>query len=242
MVRIAFLLAFFGLFGTAALIYYVRYQPDPAAYPVQGIDVSHHQGPIRWPEVAKGGIAFAYIKATEGTDFKDRRFVENWVSSAKSGVGRGAYHFFTLCRPGSEQARNFIVTVPKDATALPPAIDLEFGGNCKVRPEIADVKTSLTAFVAQLQAAYKKAPVFYVTHEFYVAYRDALPDHANLWVRSIAWRPSFGGSAWTFWQYHNRGSLEGIDGPVDRNVFNGTAAEFRIFTNSEVSAISNISH
>jgi len=34
---------------------------------LQGIDVSNHQGTINWTTVAFQGVAFAYIKATEGT-------------------------------------------------------------------------------------------------------------------------------------------------------------------------------
>jgi GH25 family lysozyme M1 (1,4-beta-N-acetylmuramidase) len=33
----------------------------------QGIDVSNYQGTINWTTVALEGVAFAYIKATEGT-------------------------------------------------------------------------------------------------------------------------------------------------------------------------------
>jgi len=33
----------------------------------QGIDVSHWQGTIDWKKVKSQGVAFAYIKATEGT-------------------------------------------------------------------------------------------------------------------------------------------------------------------------------
>ena len=33
----------------------------------QGIDVSHFQGTINWNTVASNGVAFTYIKATEGT-------------------------------------------------------------------------------------------------------------------------------------------------------------------------------
>src|SRR4029079_13630990 len=36
--------------------------------PVQGIDVSYWQGDIDWDKVRRAGVAFAYIKATEGGD------------------------------------------------------------------------------------------------------------------------------------------------------------------------------
>lgn len=35
--------------------------------------------------------------------------------------------------------------------------------------------------------------------------------------------------AWVFWQYHNRGTVIGIDGPVDRNVYRGSITEFAAF-------------
>jgi len=44
-----------------------------------GIDVSHHQGTVNWPDVAKGGISFAYTKATEGSSFVDPLFDTNWI-------------------------------------------------------------------------------------------------------------------------------------------------------------------
>src|SRR5689334_22820411 len=53
--------------------------PDPERFPVRGIDVSHHQGLIDWPTVAgEPHLAFVYVKATEGGDWTDPRFAENW--------------------------------------------------------------------------------------------------------------------------------------------------------------------
>ena len=65
-----------------------------------GIDVSAHQGSIDWASVAGDGIEFAYIKASEGGDFSDSRFRENWEAAADAGMDPGAYHFFPLCTPG----------------------------------------------------------------------------------------------------------------------------------------------
>jgi lysozyme len=49
---------------------------------VKGIDVSNNNGAIEWSEVDKAGYKFAYIKATEGTNFKDTLFVSN-IQKAK---------------------------------------------------------------------------------------------------------------------------------------------------------------
>src|SRR2546423_11084013 len=120
-------LCFFGI--------WIPNAPSRSQYPVRGIDVSHHQGKIDWSGVKASGIQFAYIKATEGADFTDATFAENWTNSNAAGIVRGAYHFFTLGISGQSQAAHFLATVPADAGALPPAIDLEFSGyNKKRRP------------------------------------------------------------------------------------------------------------
>src|SRR5690349_19309677 len=115
------------------------WRPSERRYPHQGIDVSHHQGHITWAKLPSQGVDFAYIKATEGSDHVDRRFSRNWHAADRAGVHRGAYHFFGLCSSGEAQAANFVRTVPYDASALAPAVDLEFPGNCKRRPSRAKV-------------------------------------------------------------------------------------------------------
>src|SRR3954453_12196349 len=75
------------------------YRPARLAGEQFGVDVSNHQGEIDWRPVAADDMSFAYIKATEGGDFIDDRFRPNWDGAAAAGLDRGAYHFFTLCRP-----------------------------------------------------------------------------------------------------------------------------------------------
>jgi lysozyme len=89
---------------------------------VIGVDVSNHQGDIDWPTLASSNVAFAYIKATEGGDFRDKRFQLNWEGAKRAGLARGAYRFFTQCRSGAEQAKAFIAAVPRDEGALPPSL------------------------------------------------------------------------------------------------------------------------
>ena len=72
------------------------------------------------------GASFAFIKATEGGDVLDPRFAGNWAAARRAGLPRGAYHFFYFCRPAIEQARWFIAHVPKDPSALPPVLDVEW--------------------------------------------------------------------------------------------------------------------
>jgi hypothetical protein len=110
--------------------YLMLNNPPLMRYPVQGIDVSHHQGAIDWVAVTRDPrVRFAFIKATEGGDFGDGDFIRNWQGAQAAGLIRGAYHFFTFCRPGIDQAQNYLTTVPAASDILPGTIDLEFGGN-----------------------------------------------------------------------------------------------------------------
>lgn len=210
----------------AAYFYFLSFHPDPARYPVRGIDVSHHQGLIDWYDVAGSGIDFVYMKATEGGDFSDRRFQRNWHGAKAAGLRYGAYHFFTLCRPGAAQAAHFIRRVPLDPDALPPAVDLEFGGNCSAQSGHLDLESELTAFLDLVEPHYGRKALLYTTREFY---RERMAGKAfdnPLWLRSIFFEPDYGARPWRFWQYHNRSRISGIEGPVDRNVFAGSMEEF----------------
>jgi lysozyme len=207
---------------------WVRFNyPNPLRFPVRGIDVSHHQGPIDWTEVRRADLAFAFVKASEGGDHRDTRFAENWSAAAETGIARGAYHFFTFCRPGLEQAENFIAAVSPSTGELPPAADVEFSGNCAYQGPIRDIRTELSAFLDRVEEAFGRRPALYLTQKSYdrIA-RDHFPGYP-LWVRSIVFEPSprrFWG--WVFWQYADNGRLPGIDHVVDLNVFHGSRAEF----------------
>ncbi|MBX9400378.1 hypothetical protein K4L06_03580 [Lysobacter sp. BMK333-48F3] len=204
--------------------WFLRWQPDRALHPLRGLDVSHHQGAVDWRSVAGDDVAFVYLKASEGGDHRDRRYADNERDARATGIAVGAYHFFTFCRSGAEQAANFLAAAPARADALPPAVDLEFGGNCGRRPDAAAMRAELDAFLAPVEAAYAKPALLYVTLEFFEAYRAALPARP-LWRRSILRAPDTS-AAWTLWQYHNRARVAGIDGPVDLNVYVGDAAAF----------------
>lgn len=204
--------------------------PSKERYPLRGIDVSHHQGHIAWFEASLNGVGFAYLKATEGQDFRDRQFAYNWDQTRKNQIPRGAYHYFSLCSPGAAQARNFLRTVPNETGALPPAIDLEFDNSCKRRPPRAVVIREINNYLDVLSTRYKETPVFYVDPHFYKKYFDGhggeFPPH-RLWLRNILREPSQKPcTEWTLWQFADHARIPGIKGPVDLNVYCGSSEEF----------------
>lgn len=183
-----------------------------------GVDVSHHQGAIDWEAVAADGVDVAYIKATEGGDHVDRRFAANWEAARAAGVEVGAYHFFTLCRPGAEQAASYLATVPDDGD-LAPALDLEMGGNCAARPPADEVRREVQAFVDAVEEATGETVLLYVLDEWEDRYPSLdLGDGVDRprWHRRIGpLRPS---GDWALWQYTGIARVDGIDGGVDLNV------------------------
>lgn len=227
-IRTLLVLAALGsLAAFAGLWWFGGYAPDRGRYPVRGLDVSHHQGPIDWIAVARDDVAFVYVKASEGGNHRDSRFAENWRGARRAGLAVGAYHYFTFCRAGRDQAANFLAAVPSLPDALPPAVDLEFGGNCGARPDGVAMRRELDAFLAPVEARAGRRAVLYVTPEFLAAYGSVLP-RRPMWRRSLLF-PPLGRPQWALWQYHNRGRVAGVGGPVDLNAFAGDRQVFARF-------------
>lgn len=200
--------------------------------PVQGIDVSRWQGTIDWRAVAGAGVRFAFLKATEGVDYVDPQFQQNWKGAARAGVLRGAYHFMLWCRPVAEQMAWFRRNVPADPSALPPVIDAEWNGNPRSCPRKASREQALSMIremSAAMEAHTGMRPIIYTDITFHaeVLEGESLPH--EFWLRSVAAEPEerYRGRRWHFWQFTTTGRVPGIEGPVDRNAFAGSLAQFQ---------------
>lgn len=201
--------------GVSAYLWVPHHRPHLREGEVHGVDVSNHQGRVDWAAVAADGISFAYVKASEGGDFTDDRFAENWAGAERAGLQRGAYHFFTLCRPGDEQAEHFLRTAPPQAGALPPAVDLELVGNCAARPDREAVFAELDVFLAAVEQAWGRPAVLYVGEDWEGAYPVLDRSERPRWLVSFVGRPDV---RWTVWQYAWWGRVDGVDGRVDLDV------------------------
>lgn len=213
-----------------ALGWWIPNCPNQLDYPIRGIDVSAHQGRIDWKKVSASGIRFVYLKATEGGDFQDAYFKENFQAASDAGVVCGAYHFFSLKTPGATQARNFINTVPNTRVSLPPAIDLEFWGNSSQRPSPELFQANFRAFLDTVKKTYGREPIIYTSADFSNVYLKDFPIR-QFWVRDIFLSPNMDGTkTWLFWQFSEKGKVPGVDGFIDMDVFNGTADRFDALT------------
>lgn len=206
--------------------------PDPAEYPVMGVDVSRYQGNIDWDVMAEQDVTFAFIKATEGSSHTDPLFGYNWKEAQRSGVYAGAYHFFSFESSGETQAQNFIEAVGALDGALPPVVDLEFYGEYTATPlSKKETREILDGLLSALEDYYGVKPIIYTTTRAYYSYilGGGYGDYP-LWMRDTYMEPLV---RWTFWQYSDQGSLEGYDGMqadhtemyIDLNVYHGSFEE-----------------
>ncbi|MFG3551522.1 GH25 family lysozyme [Streptomyces sp. NPDC047725] len=202
---------------------------------VQGIDVSHWQGSINWTSVRNSGIQFAWMKATEGTSYKDSSFNTNYPAAYYAGVIRGAYHF---ARPdlssGATQANYFVNNGggwSRDNMTLPGVLDIEhnpYGAMC-YGMSTTQMRTWINDFYNTYKSRTGRDVVIYTTASWWntcTGYWNGMYDKSPLWVAhwTTASSPTIpsGFPYWTVWQYTSTGSVSGVSGSVDRNKFNGT--------------------
>ncbi|NEX00309.1 MULTISPECIES: GH25 family lysozyme [Pseudobutyrivibrio] len=207
--------------------------PSKAKYPVNGVDVSAYQGQVDWDTLSSQDIDFAYIKATEGSTFKDSCFEYNWKEAGETDLRIGAYHFFSFESSGEKQAANFIDSVDAIPMMLPPVIDVEYYGKYQNEDDIdvVEIRAELRNMINILKEEYGVNPVLYVSEETYNTIVAQEFSDCDIWYRSVYGKID-GDLDWTFWQYSNRHRLNGYEGEepfIDMNVFYGTKEEFESY-------------
>lgn len=197
--------------------------PDRSLYQQRGIDISHHNGEIDFDKLAEkdADVSFVYIKATEGTDFIDPKFLQNSRRAIASGVPTGAYHFFRYDSDGELQALNFMRAMRGRNFKLPPAIDVEDWGNPDGHAKALIVERLRALTDCLTQEGY--TPVIYTNIEGYHRLIKGNFDNLPLWISSFSYPPIDNdpeNKLWTIWQYSHRGSVDGVPAATDLNILN----------------------
>lgn len=201
-------------------------------FPVRGVDVSSYQGYIDWEELEEREISFAFIKATEGSSYRDRCFEDNINNIQGTDIAVGAYHFMSFESDGKAQAENFITAVSPEKINLPPVIDLELYGDYNEKPPSAEhVGKILDDMINALYDTYGEMPIIYTNRRAYSLYVSGKYEKCDIWICDVIKKPALpDGRNWTFWQYTHTGKLPGYDGEeehIDLNVFCGSEKEFK---------------
>lgn len=200
---------------------------------VSGIDVSYWEAGIDWKKVRGDGIRFVFIKATEGEQYVDPTFDDNWLGAKSVGILRGACHFFHPNMNPVKQAENFLQVVRGmgDDGELPPVLDLEVTDNQSNQIIIERAK----AWLDRVQQNLGVTPIIYSNPGF-LKYNFSVPGGGppfwtkghGLWVANYGQpEPSLppGWLSWSFWQYSETGKVNGINASVDMDWFNGSVED-----------------
>lgn len=191
------------------------------------IDISHFNGSPDWARVKAAGILGVIHKATQGSKSVDATFAAASTAIPAAGLLFGAYHFGTGDEEGSAQAQFFLDTVKPGAHTL-CVIDYEPNPSGTQMP-----LDHLFGWIETVQKATGRAPVVYggksalfgdvghATHPtlaacpLWIAEYNTLAEPVG--IPSQIW------STWTLWQYAENGTVDGVNGNVDRSRYNGTA-------------------
>ena len=232
----------------------VIYRPNR----IYGIDISRYQHgkgkkkyPIDWKHarithlgsISKKNvmgtvdypISFAYIKSTEGRTLINRFYVSDYLQARKYGIHCGAYHFFSTVSDPVEQANFFLKHSIIRKGDMPPALDLEpTKEQIKKMGGIYILFYRVKVWLRAIERRTGRRPILYVNQSFVNKYLPLAPELKRdymVWIaRYGEYKPDV---KLIYWQLCPDGTVRGIRGEVDINVFNGFRDRFDEFINGE---------
>ncbi len=200
--------------------------PDVTQTP--GLDVSGYQGNVDWSSVAANGAKFVYLKATEGTDYTNPYFAQQYDGSYQAGIIRGSYHFaHPDASSGATQADYFIDNGggwSGDGKTLPGALDIEWNpsGDACYNMAGAPMVDWILSFGNEYHAREGVWPVIYTATSWWSECTGNQGDFSStnpLWLADYNGSPGTMPYAWgfqTIWQFADSGTF-----PGDQDYFNG---------------------
>jgi len=213
--------------------------PDgPDWLPSRGLDISayqHRGASIDWLRLARDGLDFVAIKASEGTYYQNSYYHSDARAAAAAGLAVLPYVFANPSRASGAATARFAVRaagLPRGPARLPLVVDLENDPykkhhNCYGLHVPAMIKW-IAGFVGVTDALTGRRPVIYTTD----AWWRQCTASAGAFRGSPLWLAAFGVTApavpspwrqWNFWQYASNGSLPGV-GRVDLDYYQPTGA------------------
>lgn len=181
------------------------------AGPATGVDVSNNNGHVDFNAIRGAGYRFVWLKASEGTGFTDRFFLDNVKRAKAAGLKVGAYHFLNAA-PAVEQAHLFAGLVRAAGLGkgdLLPVIDVEKAGTT---PAMAG------RFIDALHHELRVFPLIYTFPGFAGAWPSDFG--CKLWIAHFgARRPTIPRpwKGYAAWQHSSTSRVPGVSGNCDVN-------------------------
>lgn len=194
---------------------------------VPGIDVSSHQGTIDWTAVKEAGMEFAFIRVgyrgyNSGTIHADEMARQNLAGAKAAGMKIGAYFFSQAVTVDEAQAEASFALQMLEGTQLdlPLVYDWEYVSE-SARTGAVDSETLLACvrgFCDEVERAGYE-PMVYFNQELAKTLLDLVEvAEYPFWFAMYSDRMTFPHKV-DFWQYSDEGSVPGIEGNVDLNLY-----------------------
>jgi GH25 family lysozyme M1 (1,4-beta-N-acetylmuramidase) len=195
----------------------------PGKSTLLGVDVSTYQGTVDWAKVKASGRAFAITRVGDGLG-GDNTFDANWAGIKANGMVRGAYQYFRASDDPKQQADILLAKIGTPADGdLAPTLDLETLDGQSAATVVANVKTWLS-YVKQKTG---RTPMIYTSPGFWPSIGNPDLSAYVLWVAHWGTTCPSMPTGWSTWQFHqdaDNGTVSGISGAVDTDVFDGDQA------------------
>ena len=156
-----------------------------------------------------------------------KRFIKLHKNSKENGILRGAYHYYRPNENSIEQANFFIRNVKLENGDLPPILDIE---SLPKNQSIDSLKVGLKRWLAAVDEKFHLKPIIYTNEKFY---EDFLKDdfgEFQFWIANYNFFVETMQDDWLFWQFTEKATIDGIDGNVDVNLYNGTTKMLHYLT------------
>ncbi len=179
-------------------------------------------------------VSFVYVKCTEGLTVTNPYYVRDVRDARKHGYPVGAYHFFST-RPAGQQAAFFLKQAGLRRGDLPPVLDMELSDRKIAAMGGRDVLFGeMLVWLRLVEEKCGTTPVLYVNQDFVNRHLPFAPDELKeypVWVaRYGEYKPYV---HLLYWQLSPDGTVKGIRGHVDIDVFNGTEEQFRRYLRTQ---------
>ncbi len=195
---------------------------------VLGIDVSSFQGEIDWDAVAGAGVKFVMIRiggrgyGAEGKLYADELAQVNYEKAKAAGLQVGAYFFSQAVsvEEAIEEAAYALRQIKDWELTMPLAFDWEYLGE-EARTANVDKRTltdCTLAFCRTVELAGHEAMTYFNPNQSdNHVYLEELTDYRG-WLAMYTEQMTYPYRV-DMWQYTNEGSVPGVDGPVDINLY-----------------------
>lgn len=202
----------------------------------KGIDVSTYQGNIDWKKVKAAGIEYAIIRAGYGNSAKqkDKCFDTNVKNAKAAGIKIGAYWFSyaTSVAEAKVEADAFAEVIKGIEFELPIFYDYEYDSIDYAKKKGITITKKLAsdiviAFLDRMKAKgysvanYVNPDLIQNAFDNRISKYDTWMAHYTKYIKDADIRKqyTYDGFKVIGWQYTGEGTVNGISGNVDMNVF-----------------------